>query len=122
MLHSRRLRLLSLAILILAIAGYSVWRWPTATLSGRPAASASIIVSGNIEAHQSVLSFAQVQGTVVELAFDEGAAVAKDTVLARIDDRLYRHQIDIDQANLGIASAQVAVYESTLAAARSTLS
>ena len=83
---------------------------------------ATIVVSGNIEAHESVLSFTQVQAPIVELAFDEGATVAKDTVLARVDDSLYRRQIEIDHANLGVATAQVAVNESTLAAAQSNVS
>ncbi len=89
---------------------------------GPPPESGTINVSGNIEAHQSVLSFTQVQGPIIELAFDEGAAVAKDTVLARLDDSLYRHQTEIDHANLDVATAQVAVYESTLAAAQSNVS
>lgn len=43
-------------------------------------------------------------------------------MLARVDDSLYRRQIEIDHANLGVATAQVAVNESTLAAAQSNVS
>ena len=43
-------------------------------------------------------------------------------MLARVDDSLYRRQIEIDRANLGVATAQVAVNESTLAAAQSNVS
>ena len=82
-------------------------------------AGAAIVVSGNIEAHQSILSFTQVQAPIVDLALDEGASVTKGTVLARVDDRLYQRQLEIDRANLGVATAQVAVNDSTLAAARS---
>ena len=123
MTQSKSVAWLSAAIFVLAIGGYAAWRWPNvvpALLSPRTA-SGSIVVSGNIEAHQSVLSFTQVQAPIVELAFDEGAEVAKDTILARVDDRLYRQQVEIDRANLGVASAQVAVYESALAAARSNV-
>lgn len=122
MIHSRRFQLLCLAIIVLLAGGYGLWRWHPAALFGPPPGPPGIVVSGNIEAHESVLSFTQVQAPIVELAFDEGAAVTKDTVLARLDDRLYRQQIDIDQANLGVASAQVAVNESSLAAARSNVS
>jgi HlyD family secretion protein len=124
MIQYRRVWLLCAVIFVLAAGGYGQWRWPHAIpnlLFGPPASPIAIVVSGNIEAHESVLSFTQVQAPIVELAFDEGAQVAKDTVLARVDDSLYRRQTDIDRANLGVATAQVAVNESTLAAARSSV-
>ena len=124
MIRSRRTLLICIAIAVVAAAGYARWRWPNAVaqaLFGPPSNAATIVVSGNIEAHESVLSFTQVQAPIVELAFDEGATVAKDTVLARVDDSLYRRQTEIDHANLGVATAQVAVNESTLAAAQSNV-
>lgn len=78
-------------------------------------------MSGNIEAHESVLSFTQVQAPIVELPFDEGAVVAHDAVLARVDDRLYRQQVEIDLANQQVATAQVAVNQSNLLAAQSNV-
>jgi HlyD family secretion protein len=125
MTRSRRLVLLCIAIAVIAAVGYARWRWPYAVaqaLLGPPSSTGTIVVSGNIEAHESVLSFTQVQAPIIELALDEGAAVAKDTVLARVDDSLYRRQTEIDRANLGVATAQVAVYESTLAAAQRSVS
>lgn len=125
MIRSRRIVLICIAIFVVAAIAYVRWRWPATVaqaLLGPPSNPATIVVSGNIEAHESVLSFTQVQAPIVELAFDEGATVAKDTVLARVDDSLYRRQIEIDRANLGVATAQVAVYESTLAAAQSSVS
>src|ERR1019366_9064955 len=124
MIQYRRVWLLCALFLVLVAGGYGQWRCPHAIpnlLFGPPASPIAIVVSGNIEAHESVLSFTQVQAPIVELAFDEGAQVAKDTVLARVDDSLYRRQTDIDRANLGVATAQVAVNESTLAAARSSV-
>ena len=88
---------------------------------GPPPLQTKVTVSGNIEAHQSVLSFTQVQSPIVELPFDEGAHVTRDTVLARIDDRLYQRQVEIDRANRQIAAAQVAVNESSLIAVRSNV-
>ena len=120
MTRVRRALLFPAAILVLAAGGYGVWGWPP-SLFGPPATPGRIIVSGNIEAHQSVLSFTQVQAPIVELPFDEGAVVARDTVLARLDDRIYRQQIEIDRANLQVASAQVAVNERTLLATRSNV-
>jgi HlyD family secretion protein len=125
MVRSRRIVLICIAVAVLAGVGYVRWRWPHAmaqALLGPPASTGTVVVSGNIEAHESVLSFTQVQAPIVELAFNEGAAVAKGTVLALVDDSLYRRQTDIDRANLGVATAQVAVYESSLAAAQSNVS
>ena len=119
----KRLSLLLLAVLVIAGAALYLF-WPGKVreiVFGPPVPAGRIIVSGNIEAHQSVLSFTQVQAPITALAFDEGAMVAKDTVLARIDDRLYRQQIEIDRANLRVASAQVAVNDSQLSAARSNV-
>jgi HlyD family secretion protein len=112
--------LLIVVVLVLAAGGYGLWRWPTA-LFGPPADPGRISVSGNIEAHQSVLSFTQIQAPIVELPFDEGAHVARDTVLARADDRPYQQQVEIDRANQQVASAQVTVTESSLVAAQSSV-
>jgi HlyD family secretion protein len=111
--------LLSILVVVLAAVGYSLWRWRSALFGTAPLDR--IAVSGNIEAHESVLSFTQVQASIVELPFDEGASVIRDTVLARVDDRLYQQQIVIDRAGEQVASAQVAVNQSTLAAARSSV-
>ncbi len=111
------------ALLLALAAGAAAWRWP-AVWQGWFAASGTagqITVSGNIEAHQSVLSFTQVQAPITELPFDEGAAVRKGTVLARVDDRLYQQQVAIDHANIQIASAQVAVNEASLTAAQNNV-
>lgn len=105
-----------LALVALAAAGVVVWRWPV--LFGSHHDTTHIVVSGNIEAHESVLSFTQVQAPIVYLPFDEGAYIKRGTVLARVDDRLYRRQTEIDQTNLEVATAQISANESTLAAAR----
>ena len=105
-------------------AGTGLWRWPLilpAAWFDTPARSGRITVSGNIEAHESVLSFTQVQAPIVELPFDEGAHVASGTLLARLDDRLYREQVEIDRANVAVASAQVEVNERSLVAAQSSV-
>jgi HlyD family secretion protein len=113
-----------LLLIVLAGAGYAAWRWPVVWQRWFTSSSSDadrISVSGNIEAHQSVLSFTQVQAPIVELPFDEGAAVKKGTVLARVDDRLYRQQVEIDRANVQIAAAQLAVNESALTAAQNNV-
>jgi HlyD family secretion protein len=124
MTRLRRALLLTIVVLVLTAGGYALWRrppvWPMPWF-GAPAAADRITVSGNIEAHQSVLSFTQVTAAIVGLPFDEGAQVARDAVIAQLDDRVYRAQIEIDRANAEVAAAQVASNERTLAAAQSTI-
>ena len=63
-------------------------------------ATDNLLVSGNIEAHESVVSFKAVQSRVVELPFDEGQWVKAGTLLARLDDSDYRQQVAINEAAL----------------------
>ncbi|NTJ09407.1 HlyD family efflux transporter periplasmic adaptor subunit [Rhizobium lusitanum] len=117
----RRNRRLAVGVaIIVAMAGLGFWyRQPLQNaLFGPSLAVDHITISGNIEAHQSVLSFTQVQAPIIELPFDEGARVEAGTVLARIDDRLYRQQLAIDHTNLNVAIAQVSVNQSNLSAAQ----
>lgn len=106
--------------LLIVAAGSALWYW-RAEVAAQAASRGHITVSGNIEAHESVLSFTQVQAAITELPFDEGAHVARGTLLARLDDRLYRQQVEIDRASQAVATAQVSVNESTVLAARSSL-
>lgn len=102
-------------LVVLFIAAFAVWAIRSGELSawlGTSKASTVLVLSGNIEAHESVLSFKSVQSRIVELPFDEGQWVKKGTVLARVDDADYRQQVAIAQAN-------VATQERALEASRS---
>ncbi|PXW25347.1 HlyD family secretion protein [Paraburkholderia caballeronis] len=117
-LHDLRTKIaiaLALLLALTAAGGYAALRLPS-LFGARHAGPAPIDVSGNIEAHESMLSVTQVQAPIVYLPFDEGARVARGTVLARVDDRLYRRQVDIDQANLDVQLAQVDASRSNLVA------
>ncbi len=116
----RRRNLLLLGGVVVVLAG-GVAFWYAPGLFGPAPNAGDVSVSGNIEAHESVLSFNDVQAPIVALPFDEGAAVRAGSVLARVDDSLYRQQVAIDTANAQTAAAQVAVNQSNLAAAQSTL-
>jgi len=85
---------------------------------GSRSAAPTILVSGNFEAHESVLGFKTVQSRIVELPFDEGQWVKAGTVLARLDDSDYRQQVAIDEAALEVQRRQRATAEQNLAAAR----
>ncbi|HQT47243.1 MAG TPA: efflux RND transporter periplasmic adaptor subunit [Acidocella sp.] len=102
--------------------GYAAWQSPSwQTLFGPRVAAGHILVSGNIEAHESVLSFTAVEGPIISLPFNEGATVAAGAILARVDDQLYRQQVAIDRTNMQVAAAQIAVNQGSLAAAQSNV-
>ena len=63
-------------------------------------------LSGNIEAHESVVGF-KVQGRIIELPVQEGQWVQAGTLLARLDGDDYRRQADMDEAALRVRRAQL---------------
>jgi HlyD family secretion protein len=67
-----------------------------------------LLISGNIEAHESVLGF-QVPGRVVDLPIEEGKWVEGGAIMARIDDRDFRQQVAHDGAQVKVYEAQLAL-------------
>jgi HlyD family secretion protein len=112
-------RRLGMWLIVVAGAALFVWlnplglNWPW---TERP--SDTLIVSGNIEAHESVLSFKTVQSIITELPFDEGATVKKGTLLAQVEDADYRQQVAIDEAALVVQQRQLETAAQNLDAAR----
>lgn len=88
---------------------------------GRQPPTNALVVSGNIEAHESVLSFKSVQSRIVDLPFDEGQWVTAGTLLARLEDHDYRQQVAVDEANLLVQQRQLALALRNLEAARRTV-
>ncbi len=80
-----------------------------------------LVLSGNIEAHESVLGFEGVQARIVELPFDEGQWVEAGTLLARVDDSTYRQEVAVDEAAVRVQERQLSAAEETLEAARKTV-
>jgi HlyD family secretion protein len=70
------------------------------------AADGFIRISGNIEAHESVVSF-KVQGRIVELPVQEGQFVKQGDLLARLDDDDYRQQVRVDEAIVRTREAEL---------------
>ncbi len=120
MTANRRRFLLALVLLV----GLCVWvaqqrpQW----LPWRAAASPNnLILSGNIEAHESVLSYKTVQSRIVELPFDEGQWVRKGTVLAVVDATDYQQQAAIAKAVLVAQQRQLDIAQQNLVTAERTL-
>ncbi len=121
--HSRPRWIAVAALAILAAVGAAAWEWH-ATWQGWLGLSiprTSLTVSGNIEAHESVVGFKTVQSRIVELPFDEGQWLAAGTLIARVDDSDYRQQVVIADAALDVQRRQLAMAEQNLVAAQKTV-
>lgn len=81
----------------------------------------SLVFSGNIEAHESVLSFKNVQSRIVELPFDEGQWLKQGTLIARVDDSDYQQQVAMAQANVAVQERQLDTTLMSLEATHKTL-
>jgi len=103
---------LVIIIVVAAIIAAVIHFYPR--LTAKPAPSGKLLLSGNIEAHESLISF-KVTGRVVELPVEEGQWVQAGTLLARLDDADYRQKVDIDAANLRVRESNLAL---TLAGTR----
>jgi len=100
--------LIALAALITA----GVYFYPRFTKDSK--AQNELVLSGNIEAHESLVSF-KVQGRVVELPVEEGQSVEKGALLARLDDADYKQRVRIDEASVRVRQSNLAL---TLAGTR----
>src|SRR6516162_10474233 len=80
-----------------------------------------LMVSGNIEAHQSLVSFKDVTSRIVELPFDEGQWVEKGQLIARVDDSNYQQQVAVDEAAVLVQQQQLASARQNLLAAQRTV-
>lgn len=67
-------------------------------------------ISGNIEAHESLVSF-KVQGRIVDLPVQEGQYVRQGDLLARLDDDDYRQQVSVDEATVRTREAELRLAE-----------
>ncbi len=75
----------------------------------RRAAQAQFMkLSGNIEAHESLVSF-KVTGRVIDLPIEEGQTLKTGDLVARLDDADYRQQVAIDQATMQVRRRQLAL-------------
>jgi HlyD family secretion protein len=110
-------------IMLIAVLIVGVGAWTGYSLLFKDVVAAdNLLVSGNIEAHESVVSFKGVQSRVVELPFDEGQWVKAGTLLARLDDSDYRQQVAINEAALHVQEQELASAMQKLEAARATIS
>jgi HlyD family secretion protein len=97
----KRTVLLILIALAIIAGGYLYVR-----TAANQAADTTLRLSGNIEAHESVVSF-KVQGRIVELPVQEGQYVKQGDLLAKLDDDDYRQQVSVDEATVATREAEL---------------
>jgi len=82
-------------ILLAAAVAAGVYLYPR--LKNKSDTDNQLTLSGNIEAHESLVSF-KVQGRIVELPIEEGQWVDPGALLARLDNDDYKQRVRIDEA------------------------
>lgn len=99
-------RFIPVLILLAAAIAAGVYLYPRFTR--KPVERNQLTLSGNIEAHESLVSF-KVQGRIVDLPVEEGQRVEQGALLAQLDDADYRQKMRIDEANVGVRESDLAL-------------
>jgi HlyD family secretion protein len=105
-------RLIPVVVLLAIAVAAGVYFYPRLTRKTAPANE--IALSGNIEAHESLVSF-KVAGRIVDLPVEEGQQVEQGALLARLDDADYKQKVRIDEATVDVRQSNLAL---TLAGTR----
>jgi HlyD family secretion protein len=93
-------------LLLLAIAGVVVYFHPE--WYRRPAAENVLKLSGNVEAHESLVSF-KVTGRIIDLPVEEGMTLKAGDLVARLDSDDYQQQMAVDDAVVHSRDRQLAL-------------
>ena len=93
-------------IVLAALIAAALYFYPRFTR--KPKAQNEVVLSGNIEAHESLVSF-KVQGRIVELPVEEGQPIEKGALLARLEDADYRQRVRIDEAGVRVRESNLAL-------------
>jgi len=94
-------------LLLLAAAAAAAVRYYPQYFGKRPVSNL-LKLSGNIEAHESLVSF-KVTGRIVALPVDEGMTIKCGDLLARLDNDDYRQQVVLDEATASVRDRQFAL-------------
>ena len=95
-----------LLLVLAALVAAGLYFYPR--IKEKPAPVNQLAVSGNIEAHESLVSF-KVSGRVTDLPIQEGQWVEPGTVLAKLDNADYRQKVGIDEANVHVRESNLAL-------------
>jgi HlyD family secretion protein len=95
-----------LLLLLVAIGAALIYMHPQ--WLRKPATGNILRLSGNLEAHESLVSF-KVMGRVIKLPVDEGMTVKAGDLLARLDSADYRQQVAVESAAARVRARQLAL-------------
>jgi HlyD family secretion protein len=93
-------------LLLLAIGGALVYFHPQ--WYRKPVVENVLKLSGNIEAHESLVSF-KVSGRIIALPVDEGMTLKSGDLVARLDSDDYRQQVAEDESMIRVRDRQLAL-------------
>src|ERR1035441_7377057 len=105
-------RVIPVLIVLAAAIAAGVYDYPR--LIKKPAPVNQLTLSGNIEAHESLVGF-KVPGRIVDLPIEEGQQVEQGALLARLDDADYKQRVSVDEATVRVRESSLAL---TLAGTR----
>jgi len=105
-------RLIPVLILLAAAIATCVFLYPR--LIKKPAPANQLTLSGNIEAHESLVGF-KVEGRIVDLPVEEGQQIEQGALLARLEDADSKQKVRIDEAGVRVRESDLAL---TLAGTR----
>jgi HlyD family secretion protein len=99
-------KIIPVLILVVAAVAAGVYFYPR--LTKKPAPVNELTLSGNIEAHESLIGF-KVPGRVVELPVVEGQQVEQGALLARLDDADLKQRVRVDEAGVKVRESDLAL-------------
>jgi HlyD family secretion protein len=105
-------RFIPIVILLAAVVVAGIYYYLHMTAKTAPVNQ--LTLSGNIEAHESLVGF-KVPGRIVELPVEEGQQVEQGALLARLDDADYKQRVRIEEATVRVRESNLAL---TLAGTR----
>jgi membrane fusion protein YbhG len=101
-------RRIPILIVVAALAAAGWYFYPK--FIKKPAPTNKLVLSGNFEAHEALLSF-KVQGRILDLPIDEGQWVEPGALIARLDNADFRQKVNIDDATLRLRQSDLALVE-----------
>jgi HlyD family secretion protein len=105
-------RVIPIVIFLVGVVAAGIYYYPR--LLTKPVQVNQLTLSGNIEAHESLVGF-KVPGRIVELPVEEGQQVEQGALLARLDSADYKQRVTVDEATLRVRESNLAL---TLAGTR----
>jgi HlyD family secretion protein len=97
-------KLIPIAGVLVAAVAAAVYFYPRWTRKAAP--SNEVVLSGNIEAHESLVSF-KVAGRINALPIEEGQQVQEGALLARIEDADFRQRVAISESAVKVSEANL---------------